>query len=63
MTWNVPDDWNAHWNTCGICGGRYHASGSDVCDCEHCEECGDVLEKGEIEICNTCLDIKEEGEE
>ena len=60
MTWNVPDDWNSYYRTCGICGGRYHTSGGDVCDCEYCEDCGEVLKNGEKEICFTCVDIKDE---
>lgn len=29
---NVPDDWHVYWQTCNLCGYRYHAS-EGGCDC------------------------------
>ena len=43
MGWNEPDDWNCHYHICSACGGRYHLSGSDVCDCEPCEKCDESV--------------------
>lgn len=36
---NVPDDWNAYWRRCDICGRKWHAS-EGGCDCtEALEDC------------------------
>ena len=26
MSWNTPDDWNAHWRKCPDCGAKWHAA-------------------------------------
>jgi hypothetical protein len=30
---NLPDDWEAHYHTCDVCGKMYHLSGAEDCDC------------------------------
>lgn len=45
MGWgNLPDDWGSYFHTCGRCGQRYHASGTDECACpsHQCGRCGEV---------------------
>jgi hypothetical protein len=42
MSRNVPDDWDCYWETCSVCGSRYHMS-EGGCSCldslESCQ-CG-----------------------
>jgi len=63
MAWNVPDDWGTYYRKCEVCGGRYHESGSDVCDCVFCVECGDRVTKTDEDYCDTCLEVQEEERE
>jgi len=45
---NTPDDWGSHWNKCGFCGKRYHASDGG-CDCtESYPDCACGENKWEI---------------
>lgn len=39
MYGNVPNDWNAYWRICEICGHRYHKSDGN-CECtDDLEDC------------------------
>ena len=57
---NLPDDWCAHYSTCGRCGSRYHASeGGCGCteegQCSGCgEHCGSFSFDNDAFICDEC---------
>jgi len=57
---NLPDDWGRFYRVCDACGKRYHLSGAESCDCEHCSECGEMYPPDEfthdqdVEICDDC---------
>lgn len=40
---NLPPDWNSFYQKCPRCEKRYHASGTDDCDCDTCEECNSLF--------------------
>ena len=41
---NLSPDWGNHYQTCTLCHGTYHASGTVECDCLPCVECGELVE-------------------
>ena len=54
---NLPPDWGNYYGTCMDCGGRYHASGTEQCDCEECERCEETTAPDSLDekgICDTC---------
>ena len=67
MAWNVPDDWGMYYRKCGVCGGRYHLSGSDVCNCPDvpekffCEYCGEEMEEEGV-YCTVCKEERDTEE-
>ena len=59
---NVPDDWTSYWRDCDACGGQYHASGVDGCECLWCAECGTRFTPEADETrCAGCLGVMCEG--
>jgi hypothetical protein len=64
---NVPDDWGSYFETCSICGSRYHAS-EGGCGCTDdkalCTRCDEWIDDGEVQhgTCETCRVCGECGE-
>lgn len=62
--YNVPDDWNAYYRRCEICGTRYHAS-EGGCECQdgnECDWCGETKDWdafGGVEEANICNECRE----
>ena len=46
---NLSPDWGNHYQTCTLCHGTYHASGTVECDCLPCVECGELVAPQEHE--------------
>ena len=67
MGFNLPDDWGDYWRTCDQCGARYHASGTDECNCVPCEDCGDLVPPEDAEeqgdLCAKHWGAKQDAEE
>ena len=59
MSFNLPDDWGGHYESCLACGGTYHASGTVECGCEVCGKCESLTAPsamGEKGVCQKCID-------
>ena len=50
-----PDDWDAYYFTCPVCGEKYHQSGAEPCACEQCSRCGTQVRPEEMYNEDMCI--------
>jgi len=62
MGFNLPADWGSYWRTCSECEGRYHASGTDPCNCEECPACERFMAPDKLEYDGLCFPCWEEAQ-